>query len=106
MSNFLFKEESTEEPLFSGSNKTKAKVWRILVIDDDESVHQVTRLVLSDANIENRALEIVSAYSSQQAQEILAEDDSFCMAFVDVVMETDHAGLELVEWIRNVLKNL
>ncbi len=105
MSNFLFKEESTEESLFSRSIKTKAKVWRILVIDDDESVHQVTRLVLSDANIENRALEIVSAYSSKQAQEILAEDDSFCMAFVDVVMETDHAGLELVEWIRNILKN-
>jgi response regulator RpfG family c-di-GMP phosphodiesterase len=105
MSNFLFKEESTEELLFSGASKAKAKVWRILVIDDDESVHQVTRLVLSDANIENRNLEIVSAYSSKEAQEILAEDNSFCMAFVDVVMETDHAGLELVEWIRNDLKN-
>jgi len=103
MSNFLFKEELTEEK--SNSKPSKSKVWRILVIDDDESVHQVTRLVLSDANIENRALDIVSAYSSKQAQGILSEDNSFCMAFVDVVMETDHAGLELVEWIRNDLKN-
>jgi len=105
MSNFLFKEESSEESLNSKSSKLKNKVWRILVIDDDESVHQVTRLVLSDAHIENRNLEIVSAYSSKHAQEILSEDDNFCMAFVDVVMETDHAGLELVEWIRNDLKN-
>ncbi|NQZ23011.1 MAG: DUF3369 domain-containing protein [Colwellia sp.] len=105
MSNFLFKEESAEEPPNSNLSQSKAKFWRILVIDDDESVHQVTRLVLSDANIENRALDIVSAYSSKQAQEILSKDDSFCMAFVDVVMETDHAGLELVEWIRNDLKN-
>jgi response regulator RpfG family c-di-GMP phosphodiesterase len=103
MSNFLFKEESTEDSIIAKPKKTK--VWRILVIDDDESVHQVTRLVLSDANIENRALDIVSAYSSAQAREILLTDDTFCMAFVDVVMETDHAGLELVEWIRNDLKN-
>ena len=86
MSNFIFKEEFTEEQSNSKPKPSKAKVWRILVIDDDESVHQVTRLVLSDANIENRALDIVSAYSSKQAQEILSEDNSFCMAFVDVVM--------------------
>jgi response regulator RpfG family c-di-GMP phosphodiesterase len=103
MSNFLFKEEASESTSIEKANK--AKVWRVLVIDDDESVHQVTRLVLSDAIIENRALDIVSAYSSKQAREILLEDDNFCMAFVDVVMETDHAGLELVEWIRNILKN-
>jgi response regulator RpfG family c-di-GMP phosphodiesterase len=103
MSNYLFKEEASEGTLVDKPRKTKT--WRILVIDDDESVHQVTRLVLSDANIENRALDIVSAYSSKQAREILLEDGTFCMAFVDVVMETDHAGLELVEWIRNILKN-
>jgi len=102
MSNFLFK----DEPEDTATEKTKKqKVWRVLVVDDDESVHQVTKLVLSDANIEHRSLEIVSAYSCIQAQEILNDDDSFCMAFVDVVMETDHAGLELVEWIRKDLKN-
>jgi len=103
MSNFLFKDESPDDTCSSKSKKNK--VWRILVIDDDESVHQVTRLVLADANIEHRKLDIVSAYSSEQAREILLKDDTFCMAFVDVVMETDHAGLELVEWIRNDLKN-
>ncbi|TWX55684.1 HD domain-containing phosphohydrolase [Colwellia hornerae] len=103
MSNFLFKEESVNDSLTAKAKKNK--VWRILVIDDDESVHQVTRLVLADANIEHRNLEIISAYSSIEAREILLKDDTFCMAFVDVVMETDHAGLELVEWIRNTLKN-
>lgn len=100
MSDFLFKEE-TEVIAKPSSNKT----WRILVVDDDESVHQVTKLVLLDATIENRTLDIVSVYSSVQAKEILQNDSSFCMAFIDVVMETDHAGLELVEWIRNDLKN-
>lgn len=103
MSQFIFKDESEQdEPEKKSTNK---KVWRILVIDDDESVHQVTKLVLANSDIENRKIEIVSAYSSIEAREILSKDDSFCMAFVDVVMETDHAGLELVEWIRKDLKN-
>ena len=103
MSNFIFQdeiEEEIEEPQYKSD-----KFWRILVIDDDEAVHQVTRLVLADAEIENRKLDIVSAFSSKEAKEIMLNDDSFCMAFVDVVMETDHAGLELVEWIRKEHKN-
>ncbi len=102
MSNFIFQDEDETE---NNVDKKQEKLWRILVIDDDDSVHQVTKLVLADAEIEHRQLEIVSAYSSEEAKSILSTDDSFCMAFVDVVMETDHAGLELVEWIRKVHKN-
>ncbi len=101
MSNFIFQDEA-EEIIEENKND---KFWRILVVDDDESVHQVTKLVLADAEIEHRRLDIVSAYTSEEAQKILLNDDSFCMAFVDVVMETDHAGLELVEWIRKDHKN-
>jgi len=103
MSNFIFQDE-VEEETNDDQNKSD-KFWRILVIDDDESVHQVTKLVLADAEIEHRKLDIVSAFSSQQAKDIMLNDNSFCMAFVDVVMETDHAGLELVEWIRKEHKN-
>ncbi|OKY27792.1 MULTISPECIES: HD domain-containing phosphohydrolase [Thalassotalea] len=103
MSKFIFKEEIEESSAESAPKKER--FWRILVVDDDESVHQITRLVLSDAHIEGRKLDIVSAYSSAEAKQVLANDDSFCMAFVDVVMETDHAGLELVEWIRKEKRN-
>jgi len=103
MSTFVFKDEEEHSP--AQPSKGNGKLWRILVIDDDDSVHQITRLVLSDLEIEGRKLDIVSAYSSQEAQAILEKDNDFCMAFVDVVMETDHAGLELVEWIRKVKRN-
>jgi len=103
MTDFIFKEESeqTNNSVTAKSNKK----WRILVVDDDDSVHQVTKLVLADAEIENRQLEIISVYSMEEAKKILLEDNDYCMAFVDVVMETDHAGLELVQWIREELKN-
>lgn len=103
MNDFIFKDEPLE-PDNKIPHKTQKK-WRILVVDDDDSVHQVTKLVLADAEIENRQLEIVSVYSMEEAQNVLRDDDDFCMAFVDVVMETDHAGLELVQWIREDLKN-
>lgn len=107
MSTFVFKDE--DKDLFAEESAEIVhscdRFWRVLVIDDDESVHQVTRLVLADAEIEGRKLKLVSAYTSQEAKNILEKDRSFCMAFVDVVMETDHAGLELVEWIRQELKN-
>ncbi|MGL1957503.1 MAG: DUF3369 domain-containing protein [Colwellia sp.] len=103
MSNFIFKDEPEQDDSLLTTKKDK--FWRILVVDDDESVHQVTKLVLADAEIEHRKLEIISVYSKEEAKKVLQDDDSFCMAFVDVVMETDHAGLELVEWIRKVHKN-
>ena len=103
MSKFIFKDEPDSKPQAEKVNR--AKFWRILIVDDDESVHQVTKLVLADADIEGRKLDLVSVYSSQEAQALLKDDNSFSMAFIDVVMETDHAGLELVEWIRNDLKN-
>lgn len=103
MSDFLFQDEPEE--LESKPESKTNKCWRILIIDDDQAVHQVTRLVLADAEVEHRKLDIVSVYSATEARELLSNDQDFCMAFVDVVMETDHAGLELVEWIRNDLKN-
>ena len=103
MNDFIFKEESEEDKNLTISKSQKK--WRILVVDDDDSVHQVTKLVLADAEIENRQLEIISVYSMEEAKNKLLIDNDFCMAFVDVVMETDHAGLELVQWIREELKN-
>jgi response regulator RpfG family c-di-GMP phosphodiesterase len=103
MNDFIFKDEPADSD--NSLIKKSQRKWRLLIVDDDDSVHQVTKLVLSDAEIENRQLEIVSVYSMDEAKKVLLKDDDFCMAFVDVVMETDHAGLELVKWIREELKN-
>ncbi|REL27231.1 DUF3369 domain-containing protein [Thalassotalea euphylliae] len=105
MDKFIFKDEPDQEDGASNAIAKAEKFWRILIVDDDESVHQVTHLVLADAEIEGRKLELVSVYSSEQAKQLLKDDDNFALAFVDVVMETDHAGLELVQWIRDDLKN-
>lgn len=103
MTDFIFNEEPDES--IRATIPKSSKKWRVLVVDDDDSVHLVTKLVLTGVEIENRHLEIVSVYSMAEAKNKLVDDNDFCMAFIDVVMETDDAGLELVQWIREDLKN-
>ncbi|MBF0629135.1 MAG: DUF3369 domain-containing protein [Magnetococcales bacterium] len=82
------------------------KKWKLLVVDDDHDVHEVTRLALFRFRFDQKSLEILHAYSGEDAKGILAEHADIAVALVDVVMETDMAGLTLVQWIREVQANL
>jgi len=95
--------------LISGENPEswadKDKPWRILVVDDDPEVIAVTRLVAQDMMFENRPIEIIEAASAKQAKTQLIEYPDIAVVVLDVVMETDNAGLNLVKAIRGELKN-
>ncbi|MEI2782627.1 MAG: EAL domain-containing protein [Candidatus Competibacter sp.] len=77
--------------------------WKLLVVDDDHEVHSATRFVLHDLTIFGRPLRLLHAYTIQQAREHLREHPDIAVALLDVVMETDQAGLELVGYIRDTL---
>jgi signal transduction histidine kinase/HPt (histidine-containing phosphotransfer) domain-containing protein/ActR/RegA family two-component response regulator len=77
----------------------------VLLVDDAPEVHVITRLTLRDCDYLDRPIAFVSAYSAAQAREQLALHDDWAVAFIDVVMETDSAGLELVNHIRRGLGN-
>lgn len=79
--------------------------WNILIVDDEEEVHSVTKLVLMDYEFDHRPLNFISAYSGKEAKQILSNQENIALILLDVVMETDHSGLELVEWIRKDLDN-
>jgi diguanylate cyclase (GGDEF)-like protein len=80
--------------------------WKILVVDDEQQVHEVTRLALKNFKFEDKPLEIISAYSGQEAQVILTQHPDTAVLLLDVVMETKYAGLDLVKHIRESLNNL
>ncbi|WP_372872709.1 DUF3369 domain-containing protein [Shewanella sp.] len=98
-----------KNPLFSGKKKVESEdagpAWKVLIVDDEPDVHTVTKLALSRFKLEGRSLSFINAYSGEQAKEILNTEKDVAVAFIDVVMESDHAGLELVKWIREELKN-
>ncbi|HOE40268.1 MAG TPA: DUF3369 domain-containing protein [Rhodoferax sp.] len=80
--------------------------WKLLVVDDEPDMREVTRLNLNGFRFADRDLNILEASSAYEARELLAAHKDIAMALIDVVMETDDAGLRLVEYIRKDLKNL
>ncbi len=81
------------------------RTWKLLVVDDEEEVHGVTHLALDGFTCRGRRLELLSAYSGAQACEIFRQVPDIAVILLDVVMETDHAGLDVVRFIREELKN-
>ena len=79
--------------------------WKMMIVDDVEDIHHVTRMIFDDYKFDGRCIEYVSAYSGKEARELMAEHPDTAVILLDVVMETDHAGLEVVQYIRETLKN-
>ena len=79
--------------------------WKIAIIDDDHAVHDGTRFALSDYRLNGQGLEILSAYSAADGRQLMRSHPDVAVVLLDVIMETDTAGLDLVEFIREDLKN-
>lgn len=95
-----------EEILSHGeSDSEPVTPWNILVVDDELDVHQVTRLSLKGLTILGRPLNIVNASSAAEAEIQLTSSTEFSVILLDVVMETEDAGLQLVRKIRDELGN-
>jgi len=82
-----------------------ATPWTLLLVDDDEDIIEVTRLVLEDVEFDGRGLRILSAHSAKEARQIFETESGIALALVDVVMETEHAGLDLIRYVREELRN-
>ncbi len=82
-----------------------AKPWRVLVVDDDVGVQRVTALVLAGLTFRDRPVELLTAYSGTEALAILRARRDVALVILDVVMETDDAGLRMVQILREDLSN-
>lgn len=74
--------------------------WHILLVDDEQQVHETTRFALEGCLVLDRPLVFTSAYSAAEAKVILRKHKRFACVLLDVVMETEHAGLDLINFIR------
>ncbi|GHV06198.1 phosphodiesterase [Campylobacterota bacterium] len=92
-------EEPTPKPLIN------RKPWKIMIVDDEPEIHTITRLALAGFEFDGRELEFISAYSGKEACELIVKHPDTAMMLLDVMMETDDAGLEVVKFIREVQYN-
>jgi CheY-like chemotaxis protein len=80
-----------------------AKPWRILIVDDEQGVHDVTEFALSRVTFRDRPLQFFHAFSGAEALTKVREIDDLALIFLDVVMESDDAGLKTVQALREDL---
>ena len=98
---FLFIDDSDEDEIL---DEASGETWKVLIVDDDPEIHSVTQLALSDLVVLGRRLEYLHAYSGEEANTIIEQDEDIVLVLLDVVMETDDAGLKVVKHIRENLE--
>jgi CheY-like chemotaxis protein len=89
--------------------------WPVLIVDDEPDVLQLSRLIMQDFTVYGLPLELFTAESKAQAIDLIHSElvprlpsipaPRVAVAFIDVVMESDSAGLELCEYIRETMGN-
>jgi response regulator RpfG family c-di-GMP phosphodiesterase len=97
----MFAGEEEASPL----NGDSPGPWKILIVDDEPEVHNVTRMVLDGTNFDGRGLEFLSAYSGKEAIDHLRQEHDIAMILLDVVMETEDAGLKVAKAVRDEIGN-
>ena len=83
----------------------EAPPWRILIVDDDVDVHVVTKFALRDTSFQGRRLSFLHAYSGKEAIALLQRTPDIALILLDVIMETNDAGLRVARQIREELRN-
>jgi len=99
---FMF---ANKKEKIKGVKEEQFSPWNILIVDDEESIHSITELVLSNFRFDDIPVKFLNAYSAKEAKEILKSENDIALILLDVVMESDDAGLQLVKYIRNDLQN-
>ncbi|HTH99126.1 MAG TPA: DUF3369 domain-containing protein [Stellaceae bacterium] len=79
--------------------------WIVVIADDEPDVHTVTQFALDGFQFEGRPLRLMHAHSGRETVELLRNMPDVALLLLDVVMESEHAGLEAVKSIRGELGN-
>ncbi|MBF0568099.1 MAG: PAS domain S-box protein [Nitrospirae bacterium] len=92
---------------YAGEDTTPALSgnWKIMIVDDEQEIHDMTRLALKHFVYDGKSLEFISAYSGTEANRLIEEHPDTAVILLDVVMEEDNSGLLVTKHIREELKN-
>jgi response regulator RpfG family c-di-GMP phosphodiesterase len=94
---FLLDEEIEEEVFL--------ETYKIIIADDDEEIHRVTKVILKYFNFEGRGIDFIDTFSGEETKIALAENPDTAIIFLDVVMEESDSGLKVAKYLREELKN-
>ena len=100
MERYLPRLQFANKQIDTGNLPASGPPWRLLIVDDEAEVHTVTELSLRNLRFDNRPIEFLHAYSGAEARRVIGESSDIHLVLLDVVMETDDAGLQFVDYLR------
>jgi CheY-like chemotaxis protein len=89
----------------SEKNTLSSTSWKILIVDDEQATHTITKSVLKDLVFLGKKIEFESVYSGAHAKEFIKSNPDTALILLDIVMETEKSGLDVVKYIREELQN-
>jgi response regulator RpfG family c-di-GMP phosphodiesterase len=98
----MFADEESEE---LDIVRTVKGAWKVIIVDDEQEIHSLTKMVLNDFEFDEKGLEFISAYTESEARQVIRQHSDAAIVLLDVVMDQDDSGLKIVKYIREELKN-
>lgn len=89
----------------SAEDKALQSHWKVLIVDDEKEIHNVTELALRKFTYQDKSIAFIHAYSGAEGRKCVAENSDTALVLLDVVMEEEDAGLQLAKYIREELQN-
>ncbi|HPO49241.1 MAG TPA: PAS domain S-box protein, partial [Spirochaetota bacterium] len=86
-------------------NQPSNEFWNILIVDDEKDVHSATKMVLKDFSFKGKKINFLHAYNAESAKKILETNEDTAIILLDVIMEANDSGLNLVKYVRENIKN-
>lgn len=97
-------EDEADETLFS-DRMPVIEPWKVLIVDDEQLIHRVTKQTLERFCFDGRKLRFLSAYTRQEAEKLMLAHPDIAVILLDVVMGGEKAGLRFAKYIREELNN-
>lgn len=90
---------------FSPKSQSAELFWKVLVIDDEKAIHDTTAMALKGLSFNGKSLSMLHAYSRDTAKKIIQKNLNIALILLDIALETQEAGFDLIHWIRKEQKN-
>ena len=100
--------DNIELDFLSEDSKPKLKTkenYKVMIADDYDEIHVITKMMLKDFEFEGKGLKFIDTYTGEETIRALEENPDTAVLFLDVVMEDNHSGLNVVEVLRGRLDN-
>ncbi len=85
--------------------KIEENKWKILIVDDEEFIHDNLEMNLEDLIYDNKNIRFLHAFSAKEAKDVLLHNPDIAIIILDVMMEENNSGLNFVKLVRQEIKN-